>query len=199
MPHLISAPFETAIHGTLRNFVADLRALEDALVKAGDRLRHEDILRLCDDTAEFFNRMRATLQDHVARLDRVIGERDEALPRPGTSTPFVTDSFAAAKAPFRDACSLMCDYFSQLNLVAIGYTMLHARSVALHDTPTAKLALAHLQDVVSLVHLLREAGPRLAVQELSRHFGGLTPHAAETAVRLAQETWAQNHAAESVH
>ena len=192
-----SDPFEVASNGALRSCAADLRALEDAIVKAGDD--HEAILLASEDAAEFFPRLHSTLREHIARLDSLIGPRDDALPKPGTDSPPVPNQPVPAKAPVRDACALLCEYGSKLNLAAIGYTMLHARSVALHDANTAKLALTHLQELVPFFQRITEAAPRLAVQELTRHFGGLTPGAAEIAVRNTQDVWSQGTLTASVH
>jgi hypothetical protein len=199
IPLINTGPFETAINSTLRNFAADLRALENVLLKAAEAQPHEETLQVSEDAAEFFFRLCSTLREHVARLDQLIGERDEALPEPGTTSPFVANQTLPAKPGTRDACALFCDYYAQLNLGAAGYTMLHARSIALHHSPTAKLALEHLHEIIGLVHIITEIAPRLAVRELSRHFGGLIPGAAETAVRNTQEAWSQGSLAGSVH
>jgi hypothetical protein len=194
-----SHPFARAINGSLRGFATDLRALEDAIVKASDNPVHQEIVQMSEDAAEFFPRLRSTLEEHVALLDAIIGVHDEGGRKIGASPSPAFGFPPASRIPFWDPCTLLSDYCAKLHLVAMGYVMLHARSVALHDVDTAKIALTHLREIVPFFNSICDAAPRLAVQELSRHFGGLTPGAAETAVANTRDAWSQYALAGSVH
>src|SRR4051794_29550033 len=98
-----SDPFETEINGTLRHFVADLRALEKTLLKISESEPHIEVLQACEEAAEFLPRLQSTLREHVARLDEVIGERDAALPKPGANSLLVPAAANPEKTPVRDA------------------------------------------------------------------------------------------------
>lgn len=193
-----SDPFEVAISSTLRNYATELLNFERTIVKVAEYQQHEKTMQVCDDVAEFFPEMIATLREHVAHLDRILNRPQEFVDqldgKPSCPPPFT----ATPKTLQREAPGVLCEYHAQLNLAAIGYTMLHARSIALHDAATAALALDHLRDLVRFIRAISEAAPKLVVQDLSRHFGGLVPGATESALRNTQEAWSESSLAAGV-
>jgi ferritin-like metal-binding protein YciE len=186
----------------LQQYVGDMLAIDKHIHEAVRRQRDDPKLQEHGDAHQLVARIEST-------LDQQISELEPQLERLGGSTSSavkeaVTSALGAIaglydKVRSNTASKMLRDDYTALNLAAISYTMLHTIGQALHDQPTADLALRHLEALTPLITGINRVIPLVVAYELIDAEVDVDTTVGPEAVRLTQQAWSAEMTHQNVY
>ena len=135
---------------TIKVYVGDMASLESHIEEALDR--QVDLVKPHPKAAALVNQLHATTKAHrdalKAHLERMGGSSGSPIKEAVAAAAGVAAGIIDKIRPESVSKAIRDDY-TAVNHAAIGYTMLHATALMLHDQATASLAERHLRDYTS--------------------------------------------------
>ena len=187
---------ETDNQPTLRQYVTDMRALDQYVLDLAKVQAADDNVKKYPQASRIINQIVFVTQKHIEGLESQI-TRLEAEPRAtvkDTVTAMITAVMGLVnKVRSHDVSKMLRDDYTVLSLAAISYTMLHTTGLALGDSLVANLALNHLRNITPLVIELSQIIPSVVTTELAEEGDSVDLTAAASALNNSQQAWRQNY------
>ena len=179
----------------IRGYLGEMLAAEKYLFELVDAQSQADLIIRYPEAGPAIEPLRSTLEQHIERLDRHLGELGGA-PASGSIKQGASVIAGKIEAVFEKMRSetgsrMLRDTYTALSLVTISYTMLHSSALAMGDEPTAEIALSHLFDLTPFVVSLSKVVPYVVVNELDQEYDGVDPTVAAMASNQTHEAWSK--------
>lgn len=181
---------------TLQQYVSDMLAVEQHVHEAIRRQEEDESVHRFPEASSLISRAEATLDNHIEaleyRLEQLGGDAAGPVKEAVTSVLGVA---AGLYDKVRDekVSKMLRDDYTALSLMAISYHMLHTTGLALHDRPTADLALRHLKDWTPIITDLSHVVHKVVVAELEDDDFTVDRSVADESERITQEAWDPAH------
>lgn len=177
----------------IRGYVGEMLAAEKYLYELVKTQAETDDVVRHPETRPVLEPARLILERHVESLDRHLasigGPTADASVKAAASILGGKIAGFVEKIRSETASRMLRDTYCALSLVTVSYTMLHSTALAMHDRPTADLALQHLNELTPLVVLLSKAVPYVVVNELADTYEDADRAVGPLASNQTHEAW----------
>jgi hypothetical protein len=177
---------------TIRGYVSDMLSLERHILEPIGHQVNDENVGAYPYAAQLVRSINSTVESHVSALGAAL----ESLGGHGTHpikeawSAFTGAAASAVNAARTNPVSRgLRDDYTALSLATAGYTLLHATSLALGDTATARLAERHLKDYTPLVMQISAVLPQIGIDELRAEGVDVDPTVTGESVARTHEAW----------
>ena len=181
---------------TLQQYVSDMLAVERHMLPAFENQSKDERFAQYPNAQYLVKKVKTAIHSHINGLEHHLENLggDAASPIKSAVTAALGTAASVIENMRTDPISKnLRDDYVVLNLVAIGYTMLHTTGQALMDQEIADLAATYLMEYTPLITDINEVIPVVVVGELQDETEMLDPDAAERSIQRTQQAWNHEH------
>jgi hypothetical protein len=179
----------------LQGYVNDMLAVEREIHNAFSRQKHDDRVKAFPAASRVIARIEDTIDRHIKELETCLARLggDESVLKKAVGTVMGAAAGLYDKVRPNDKVARMVrDDYTALSFATVCYQMLHTTALAVRESSTADLALAHLKAYAPLIVDLADAVPEVVVDELAEEGKIAADHSVATqAARNTRAAWEQ--------
>ena len=177
---------------TLQKYVSDMLAVNQHILEALERQARDEHVRGYPEAAQLVSGVETLLKGYNTQLEAHLrmlgGEPTAPVKKAATAVLGIAAGLIDKVRPDKVTEALRDDY-TALNLAAMSYSLLHTTGMALKNTATADLALAHLTGLAPMIMRINQVIPSVVARELVDEAENVDTSVGPEAARHIEEAW----------